>query len=70
MTKIFKNNNGNQYFILFGKQGEQAFLCSVDCKQYVICEQLNEESWYYGKYFYNFEDAYKFWKNELQKKGE
>lgn len=62
MKKIFYNNNGNIYYILFGKQGERALLCNVNINQYVICAVLEENSWLYGSYFQDFEEAYEEWK--------
>ena len=63
MKKIFYNINGNTYYILFGTKGEWAFLCNVNLEQYVICAILEEDSWWQGQYFDNFEEAYKEWKH-------
>jgi len=63
MKKIFYNINGNTYYILFGTKGERAFLCNVNLEQYVICAILEEDSWWQGQYFDNFEEAYKEWKH-------
>ena len=60
-SKLFYNINGNTYYILFGKKGKKAFLCNVDCEQYVICQVLEENSWHYGNYFFNFKEAYEAW---------
>ncbi len=61
MEKIFYNTNGNTYYILFGGKGERAFLCNICIEQYVICAILEENSWWQGQYFDNFEEAYKKW---------
>lgn len=63
MKNLFYNNNGNVYYILFGGKGKRTFLCNVNCKQYVICSMLEENSWWQGQYFEDFEEAYKEWKN-------
>ena len=61
MDKIFYNINGNMYYILFGKKGERAFLCNTNTEQYVICAILEENEWWQGQYFNNFEEAYEEW---------
>lgn len=48
MSKLFYNNNGHTYYVLFGQKGETAFLCNVDIEQYVICAILEEHSWWQG----------------------
>lgn len=65
MKKIFHNINGNSYYILFGTKGKRAFLCNLEknnSAQYVICAILEENSWWQGSYFEDFEDAYNYWK--------
>lgn len=65
MEKIFKNENGNSYYILFGEKGKRAFLCKINdngCAQYVICAKLEENSWWQGSYYDDFDEAYKDWK--------
>ena len=64
MNKRFCNDNGNQYYILFGKIGERAFLCNLDEDQYVIVEMLEPTSWWHGIYYSNFNEAYLDWKGE------
>lgn len=63
MKNLFYNNNGNVYYILFGEKGKRAFLCNVNYKQYVICSILEENSWWQGQYFEDFEEAYEEWKH-------
>lgn len=60
--KLFYNNNGNTYYILFGGKGKKSFLCNIERQQYVICAVLEEDSWWQGNYFENFEEAYRSWK--------
>lgn len=65
MNKIFNNENGNSYYILFGKKGERAFLCNLNdnySAKYVICAILEENSWWQGQYFDTFDEAYEVWK--------
>lgn len=62
MNKLFYNMNGNTYYILFGGKGKKAFLCNVEYEQYVICQMLEEYSWWQGSYFEEFEEAYQAWK--------
>lgn len=67
LEKIFYNSNGNVYYILFGEKGRKSFLCNLlnnSSARYVICAILEENSWWQGNYFENFEDAYSFWKGE------
>lgn len=60
--KLFFNNNGNTYYILFGGKGKKSFLCNIERQQFVICAILEENSWWQGNYFENFEEAYRSWK--------
>lgn len=62
MEKIFHNINGNSYYVLFGSKGKRAFLCNLNFEQYVICAMLEENSWWHGNYFQDFEEAYSYWK--------
>ncbi len=61
MNKLFYNMKGNVYYILFGEKGKKALLCNVEYEQYVICEMLEEYSWWHGSYFNTFEEAYEAW---------
>ena len=61
-SKLFYNNNGEIYYILFGKKGEKAFLCNTESEQYVICQLLEEHSWWHGSYYSNFKEAYSDWR--------
>ena len=63
--RIFVNTNGNTYYILFGEKGKSSFLCKINdnsSAQYVICAILEENTWWQGNYFEDFEEAYKSWK--------
>lgn len=62
MNKIFYNINGQIYYVLFGGKGEKSLLCNVNEEQYVICQLLEENSWWQGSYFNKFEEAFKTWK--------
>ena len=65
MDRIFYNMNGNSYYILFGGKGKRSFLCKINdngCAQYVICAILEENSWWQGNYYENFEKAYEDWR--------
>ena len=65
MDRIFYNMNGNSYYILFGGKGKRSFLCKINdngCAQYVICAILEENSWWQGNYFDNFDEAYEYYK--------
>lgn len=64
MNKIFNNVNGNSYYILFGGKGKRTFLCDLNENSptpYVICAILEENSWWQGNYFKDFDDAYEYW---------
>ena len=63
MKRLFKNVNGNNYCILFGKIGEPALLINMSEDKYVIVGVLQEKDWWQGTYFDNFEDAYKEWQD-------
>lgn len=62
--RILKNENGQDYYILFGKEGDRALLCGINVNQYVVCGVLEKTSWFHGTYFENFDEAYKFWGKE------
>lgn len=67
MDKIFYNENGEVYYILFGGKGTRTFLCNVadnGSAPFVVCKILEDNSWWHGSYFETFDDAYKFWKEE------
>ena len=66
MEKIFRNMNGQIYYILFGEIGKRSFLCNLfdnENAKYVICAILEENSWWQGSYFNDFEEAYKYWED-------
>lgn len=63
MNKIFKNENGNVYYILYGEKGQRAFLCNMNFDQYVICKVLEDNSWWHGTYFDKIDDAFEYWQN-------
>ena len=65
MDKIFYNINGNSYYVLFGGKGQKSFLCNLENNsnaKYVICAMLENNSWWHGNYFNDFEEAYESWK--------
>lgn len=67
MEKVFYNTNGNSYYILFGGKGKKSFLCNLNdnySAKYVICAILEENSWWQGNYFNDFEEAYAHWKGD------
>lgn len=64
MEKLFHNLNGSTYYILFGKIGEKAFLCNINKDEYVIVAMLEENSWYHGNYFFDFDKAYEYWREQ------
>lgn len=66
MNKIFCNENGNSYFILFGGNGKTSFLCNLNEEEYVICALLQKTNWWQGDYFNNFEEAYNCWEELLK----
>lgn len=64
-NKLFYNENGEAYYILFGKQGERALLLNINKEQYVICRILEKISWWNGSYYIDFDSAYQDWKEEV-----
>ena len=55
--RILKNENGKDYYILFGEKGSRALLCGINVNQYVVCCVLEKTSWFHGMYFENFDEA-------------
>ena len=60
-NKLFYNENGNVYYVLYGGKGYRSLLCDINKDQFVICAMLEEQSWWAGTYFDSFEKAYKHW---------
>lgn len=63
MEKLFSNMNGNSYAIIQGGKGKKSLLMNLYSEQYVVCAKLEENSWWQGNYFDNFEEAYEYYKN-------
>lgn len=66
MERLFINNNGECYHILFGQIGSPALLSNMNEKQYVICRILEENSWWHGEYFSDFDEAYEYYKKNFK----
>lgn len=64
MNRIFYNENGETYYILFGGIGQKSMLCSINEEKYVICKLLQPRNWWQGDYFQKFEKAYDEWKGK------
>ncbi len=62
MEKLFSNINGNSYAIIQGGKGKKSLLMNLYREQYVVCAILEENSWWQGDYFDNFEEAYEYYK--------
>ncbi len=62
MGKLFSNINGNSYAIIQGGKGKKSLLMNLYREQYVVCAILEENSWWQGDYFDNFEEAYEYYK--------
>lgn len=62
MEKLFLNINGNSYAIIQGGKGKKSLLMNLYREQYVVCAILEENSWWQGDYFDNFEEAYEYYK--------
>lgn len=62
MEKLFSNINGNSYAIIQGGKGKKSLLMNLYREQYVVCAILEENSWWQGNYFDNFEEAYEYYK--------
>ena len=62
MEKLFSNINGNSYAIIQGGKGKKSLLMNLYHEQYVVCAILEENSWWQGDYFDNFEEAYEYFK--------
>ena len=62
MEKLFLNMNGNSYAIVQGGKGKKSLLMNLNYEQYVVCAILEENSWWQGDYFDNFEEAYEYYK--------
>lgn len=62
MEKLFSNINGNSYAIIQGGKGKKSLLMNLYREQYVVCAILEENSWWQGDYFDNFDEAYEYYK--------
>ncbi len=62
MEKLFSNINGNSYAIIQGGKGKKSLLMNLYREQYVVCAILEENSWWQGNYFDNFDEAYEYYK--------
>ncbi len=62
MEKLFLNINGNSYAIIQGGKGKKSLLMNLYREQYVVCAILEENSWWQGNYFDNFDEAYEYYK--------
>ncbi len=62
MEKLFLNMNGNSYAIVQGGKGKKSLLMNLNYEQYVVCAMLEENSWWQGNYFDNFDEAYEYYK--------
>lgn len=67
MNNIFYNENGKQYYLLFGKKGKNALLLDLNEKLYIVCAILEEKSWWQGSYYNDFEEALKDYKERIGK---
>lgn len=61
MEKLFLNMNGNSYAIVQGGKGKKSLLMNLNHEQYVVCAMLEENSWWQGNYFDNFDEAYRYY---------
>lgn len=61
MEKLFLNANGNSYAIVQGGKGKKSLLMNLNYEQYVVCAMLEENSWWQGNYFDNFDEAYRYY---------
>lgn len=61
MEKLFLNMNGNSYAIIQGGKGKKSLLMNLNYEQYVVCAMLEENSWWQGNYFDNFDEAYRYY---------
>lgn len=62
MKKLFSNSNGRNYCVVKGGLGKRSLLVNMNIEEYVVCAVLEENSWLYGSYFNNFDEAYKYYK--------
>lgn len=58
---MFLNMNGNSYAIVQGGKGKKSLLMNLNYEQYVVCAMLEENSWWQGNYFDNFDEAYRYY---------
>ena len=38
--------------------------CDINKEEYVIVAMLEENSWYHGNYFFDFDKAYEYWREQ------
>ena len=61
MKKLFSNSNGRNYCVVKGGFGKRSLLVNMDIDEYVVCAILEENSWWQGHYFSDFDEAYKYY---------
>ena len=66
MTQLWEGQAGSFYLLFGGEPGKAAMLLNMDGDQYVLTHCLEYGSWRGGKYFYDFDRAYKTWKEEYE----
>ena len=66
MKKLWTGQAG-VYFLLFGGEiGKPAMLLNVDSEEIVLTHCLEKQSWHHGEYKFNFDEAYKEWKENYE----
>ena len=64
MERLFVNSNGRSYAIVKGGKGKRSLLINIYSNECVVCAILEDDSWWQGNYFEDFDEAYKFFKEE------
>lgn len=62
MSFYLHNDNGLKYLVILGKKGSVALLTPLSEREtgpvYIVCEILEENAWYSGSYYEDFDEAY------------
>lgn len=68
MKKIWIGQAGSYYLLFGGELGKPAMLLNLDSDEIVLTHYLENNSWHHGEYMFNFDEAYKKYKEEYCEK--
>lgn len=68
MSKLWIGQGGSYYLLFGGELGKPAMLLNTESDEIVLTHCLEKNSWHHGNYNFNFDEAYKKWKDEYEEK--